>query len=205
MTVRSSRAAARSPNGRATTRRAAPIEPPEAPSASCDLVTGSSQHAPQNAMTEPGEIERFHDRCSDLMRELLGELAETPDRPRTFPAIEDAIGWPRRRIASVLGGVSRLRHTEFGGRRPYRFLGDRHSASARWDAAARAWLGGRRSTAPSSGTATASAVAVRSVPASAQARPGPREDARTPTLRFATSAPAWVASASAEISVARAV
>jgi hypothetical protein len=92
-----------------------------------------SQHAPRNAMTEPGEIERFHDRCSDLMRELLGELAETPDRPRTFPDIEDAIGWPHRRIASMLGGVSHLRHTEFGGRRPYRFLGDRQSASGRWE------------------------------------------------------------------------
>jgi hypothetical protein len=91
------------------------------------------EHAAQNAMTEPGEIELFHDRCSDLMRELFGELAETPDRPRTFPDIEDAIGWPRRRIASVLGGVSHLRHTEFGGRRPYRFLGDRQSASGRWE------------------------------------------------------------------------
>ena len=56
-----------------------------------------------------------------------------PDRPRTFPEIEDAIGWPRRRIASVLGGVSHLRHTEFGGRRPYRFLDDRRSASGRWE------------------------------------------------------------------------
>jgi hypothetical protein len=84
-------------------------------------------------MTEAGEIARFHDRCSDLMRELLNELAETPDRPRTLPEIEDAIGWPHRRIASVLGGVSHLRHTEFGGRRPYRVLGDRQSASRRWE------------------------------------------------------------------------
>ena len=91
------------------------------------------QHAPQNAMTEAGEIERFHDRCSDLMRELLGELAHAPDAPRTFPQIEDALGWPRRRIASVLGGVSHLRHTEFGGRRPYRFLDERRSASGRWE------------------------------------------------------------------------
>jgi hypothetical protein len=93
----------------------------------------TSQHAPHNAMTDPGEIARFHDRCSDLMRELLDELAEAPDRPRPFPQIEDAIGWPRRRIASVLGGVSRLRNLEFGGRRPYRFLDDRHSASGRWE------------------------------------------------------------------------
>ena len=84
-------------------------------------------------MDDPGEIEWFHDRCSDLMRELLGELARAPDRPRTFPQIEDAIGWPRRRIASVLGGVSHLRHREFGGRRPYRFLDDKRSSSGRWE------------------------------------------------------------------------
>jgi hypothetical protein len=84
-------------------------------------------------MSDPDEIALFHDRCSDLMRELLGALAEAPDRPRPFPEIEDAIGWPRRRIASVLGGVSHLRHTEFGGRRPYRFLDDRRSASGRWE------------------------------------------------------------------------
>jgi len=91
------------------------------------------QHAPQNAMTDPGEVAYFADRCSDLMRELLDELANTPDRPRTFPDIEDAIGWPRRRIASVLGGVCRLRQTEFGGRRPYRFYDERRSASGRWE------------------------------------------------------------------------
>jgi hypothetical protein len=91
------------------------------------------QHAPHNAMTDRGEIARFHDRCSDLMRELLDALADAPDQPRPFPAIEDSIGWPRRRIASVLGGVSHLRNTEFGGRRPYRFLGDRVSESGRWE------------------------------------------------------------------------
>jgi len=84
-------------------------------------------------MTDPGEIARFHDRCSDLMRELLDALAGAPDQPRPFPVIEDAMGWPRRRIASVLGGVSHLRNMEFGGRRPYRFLGDRVSDSGRWE------------------------------------------------------------------------
>jgi hypothetical protein len=91
------------------------------------------QHAPQNAMSEVGEIARFHDRCSDLMRELLDALADAPDRPRTFPEIEDALQWPRRRIASVLGGVSHLRHTEFGGRRPYRFHDARQAESGRWE------------------------------------------------------------------------
>jgi hypothetical protein len=97
------------------------------------LRPGPLQHAPHNAMSDPGDIARFYDRCSDLMRELLDELAEAPDLPRTFPQIEDAIGWPHRRIASVLGGVSHVRHTEFGGRRPYRFYGDRQSESGRWE------------------------------------------------------------------------
>jgi hypothetical protein len=90
-----------------------------------------SEHAPENVMSDPGEIARFHDRCSDLMRELLDALAGAPDRPRPLPAIEDAMGWPRRRIASVLGGVSHMRHTEFGGRRPYRFHDSRNAASGR--------------------------------------------------------------------------
>jgi hypothetical protein len=90
------------------------------------------EHSPQNVMDEPGEIIRFYDRCSDLMRELLDGLAEMPDRPRSFP-VEDAIGWPRRRIASVLGGVSRLRGLEFGGRRPYHLVDERHAASRRWE------------------------------------------------------------------------
>jgi hypothetical protein len=93
----------------------------------------SVEHAPQNAMTDAGEIARFHDRCSDLMRELLDALADAPGTPRPFPQIEDALRWPHRRIASVLGGVSHLRHTEFGGRRPYRFLDDRRSESGRWE------------------------------------------------------------------------
>ena len=84
-------------------------------------------------MTDAGEIARFHDRCSDLMRELLDALADAPGRPRPFPEIEDAMGWPRRRIASVLGGVFHLRQTEFGGRRPYRFLDERRSSSGRWE------------------------------------------------------------------------
>ncbi|MEA2124947.1 MAG: hypothetical protein QOI80_1729 [Solirubrobacteraceae bacterium] len=91
------------------------------------------EHAPQNVMREPDDIARFYDRCSDYMRALLDELATTPGVSRPFPEIEDAIGWPRRRIASVLGGVWRLRQTEFAGRRPYRFYGDRESASGRWE------------------------------------------------------------------------
>jgi hypothetical protein len=84
-------------------------------------------------MSDPFEIALFYDRCSDLMRALLDALAEAPGRPRTFPEIEDALGWPRRRISSVLGGVARLRQMEFGGRRPYRFHDERAAASGRWE------------------------------------------------------------------------
>ena len=84
-------------------------------------------------MSDPGEIEAFYDRCSDLMRELLEGLAAAPDQPRPFPEIERAIGWPARRIASVLGGVFHLRQTAFAGRRPYHFYDERNAASGRWE------------------------------------------------------------------------
>lgn len=102
----------------------------------------SAEHAAHNAMDDAEEIARFHDRCSELMRQLLNELAAAPDLPRPFPEIEDAVGWPRRRIASVLGGVCHLRQMEFGGRRPYRFLDTRHSASG---AGKCGWTARRRS------------------------------------------------------------
>jgi hypothetical protein len=92
-----------------------------------------TEHAPHNAMEDPGEIAHFYDRCSDLMRELLDGLALAPERPRPFPEIEDAIGWPRRRIASVLGGVSHMRHALFAGRRPYHFHDEKQAASRRWE------------------------------------------------------------------------
>ncbi|HEY6759786.1 MAG TPA: hypothetical protein VI318_09855 [Baekduia sp.] len=96
-------------------------------------MSGVREHAPHNAMDEASEIIAFRDRCSPLMAALLDELAATPDHARPFPAIEDALGWPHRRIASVLGGVWRLRQTAFGGRRPYRFHDARDSASGRWE------------------------------------------------------------------------
>ena len=98
------------------------------------------EHWSQNAMQDPGEIAAFYDRCSDLMRELLEALARGPARPRPFPEIEDAMGWPRRRIASVLGGAGRMRKLEFGGRRPYRFQDERQSASGRWEM----WMDGEQ-------------------------------------------------------------
>jgi hypothetical protein len=84
-------------------------------------------------MDSADEVARFYDRCSDLMRALLDELARAPDAPRPFPQIEDALGWPRRRIASVLGGVARLRQMEFAGRRPYHFHDTRQSERGRWE------------------------------------------------------------------------
>ena len=96
-------------------------------------MTVLRERVPRNAMDEPDEVARFYDRCSDLMRELLDHLAAGPHRPRPFPEIEDAMGWPRRRISSVLGGVGRVRKMEFAGRRPYHFQDERQSASGRWE------------------------------------------------------------------------
>ena len=96
-------------------------------------IARPDEHAPQNVLSDPGEIERFYDRASDLMRALLDELSRVPERPRPFPEIEDALGWPHRRIASVLGGVSHMRHSEFAGRRPYHFHDERRAASGRWE------------------------------------------------------------------------
>ena len=84
-------------------------------------------------MSEAGEVMLFRERCSELMGTLLDELARTPDAPRPFAAVEDALGWPRRRIASVLGGVAHLRQMEFGGRRPYHLHDERQAASGRWE------------------------------------------------------------------------
>jgi hypothetical protein len=95
--------------------------------------TVPTEHKPENAMGDREEIARFYDRGSDLMRELLEALAATPERLRTFPEVEDLLAWPRRRIASVLGGVWHLRMTEFGGRRPYRFMDEDRSTSGRWE------------------------------------------------------------------------
>jgi len=95
--------------------------------------TVSTEHKPENAMGDREEIARFYDRGSDLMRELLEALAAAPERVRTFPELEDVLAWPRRRIASVLGGVWHLRMTEFGGRRPYRFVDEDRSVSGRWE------------------------------------------------------------------------
>ena len=80
---------------------------------------------------------RYLDRAREVgLIELSREKRQSADgtgRPRTFPDIEDTIGWPRRRIASVLGGAGRMRQMEFGGRRPYRFHDERRSASGRWE------------------------------------------------------------------------
>jgi hypothetical protein len=104
----------------------APVNPPARSRTDNECV-------PDNALVDPNEIARFYDRCSDLMRELLDGLAQAPDEPRPFPEIEDAIGWPRRRIASVLGGVCHLRQMEFAGRRPYHFNDPRAAVSKRWE------------------------------------------------------------------------
>ena len=80
---------------------------------------------------------------------MLGMLKTVQSPESRWLRLEDELGWPHRRIASVLGGVARLRQREFEGRRPYRFLDERHAASGRWEIwmdsrQARAIVGARR-------------------------------------------------------------
>ena len=49
-----------------------------------------AQHAADNAMDGADEVARFHDRCSDLMRELLCELARHP--PERLRPVGDVDG-----------------------------------------------------------------------------------------------------------------
>jgi hypothetical protein len=93
----------------------------------------ASEHAPGNVMRDPDEIAQFYDLCSDLMRELLDALARDPDDRRPLGAIEDALAWPTRRIASMLGGVARLRIGAFDGRRPYHLGDETETVSGRWE------------------------------------------------------------------------
>ena len=84
-------------------------------------------------MTDPGEIARFHDRCSDLMRELLEELAGRPaGRARSR---RSRTRWAGRAAASrrCSAAPAYMRKLEFGGRRPYRFHDERQAASGRWE------------------------------------------------------------------------
>lgn len=87
----------------------------------------------KDALEDPAEIAKFYNRCSDLMRQLLDELANGPAQPRSFPEVERTLGWPRRRVASVLSGAWHLCMTEFGSRTPYHLLDEHGSASGRWE------------------------------------------------------------------------
>ena len=79
-------------------------------------LTPPAQHAPQNAMTDAGEIARFQDRCSDLMRELLDGLADGARPARALPRDRG-----RHRLAAAQDRVRarrRLAHAPHRVRRP---------------------------------------------------------------------------------------
>lgn len=98
-----------------------------------ECATSTTEHAPVNVMVDHDEIAQFYDLCSDLMRTLLDALARDPGVRRPFGAVEDRLSWPPRRIASMLGGVARMRIGAFDGRRPYHLGDEIHSSSGRWE------------------------------------------------------------------------
>jgi len=82
-------------------------------------VGQQAEVSPENADLSGEAIFEVFERASPYLRELLVNLAGDPRQRRTYEQIEESIGWPRRRLASVLGGF-RAANRELGAKRPYR-------------------------------------------------------------------------------------
>ncbi|MDA0169808.1 DUF262 domain-containing HNH endonuclease family protein [Solirubrobacter taibaiensis] len=78
------------------------------------------------------------DHTFELMRTLLVDLAANPGRRRRFIEIEDALGWSRGRLASVLGGFAVFSKAKIEGKRPYRIGKDEDGSWWMWMDDARA-------------------------------------------------------------------
>ncbi len=73
---------------------------------------------PENAQMESAEVRDVFENGTPFIRELLFDLAAHPDQRRTYAAVGESIGWPRRRVPSVFGGYAQ-RFKQFDGRRPW--------------------------------------------------------------------------------------
>jgi hypothetical protein len=58
--------------------------------------------------------------ASELMIELLGDLAARPGERRRYGDVEDSLSWSRGRLASVFGGYAVFANGRVGGKRPFR-------------------------------------------------------------------------------------
>ncbi|MCL4286068.1 MAG: DUF262 domain-containing protein [Thermoleophilia bacterium] len=82
------------------------------------------EHHREHAEMPIEEVELSFTAGSVLFRELLVDLAVHADKKRPFMDIEDALGWSKGRLASVLGGYANRAQSAFNGHRPYRIADD---------------------------------------------------------------------------------
>ncbi len=94
-------------------------------------VGPQAEVSPENADLSGDEIFEIFEGATPYLRELLVNLARDPGQRRTYEQIEESIGWPRRRLASVLGGF-RAANRELGAKRPYRIHMDEDGTWWMW-------------------------------------------------------------------------
>jgi hypothetical protein len=78
------------------------------------------EESPEKVETSPDGLRVIFSGCSDLMRQLLTELATHPDERRRYSDIEDVLAWDRGRLPSVFGGYTNYASAHAGGMRPFR-------------------------------------------------------------------------------------
>ena len=74
--------------------------------------------SPENAGISDDEFRRIADAATPFLWSLLVDLAGHAEQRRTYEQVEASLGWPRRRLASVLSGYYR-KNEQLAGRRPW--------------------------------------------------------------------------------------
>jgi hypothetical protein len=87
---------------------------------------------PESASMPLEDVARVYGEGSGYLRAMLDELASTPGVRRRFPAVEEALGWPRGRLAGVCGGYATKYRDQLDGRRPWHIHLDADGAWWMW-------------------------------------------------------------------------
>lgn len=89
------------------------------------LVLAVTEMDPDNAELTGEQLDAIVGSGSELLRELLADLARRPSSRRRYIDIEDSLGWSRGRLASVFGGyVNFASAAGLGSKRPFRIGAD---------------------------------------------------------------------------------